>query len=137
MKIKQFSLFEEVEKNGSSGKRTQSGEPTSDLIMSAYVGSNADIFPAILKLHVPIGSVVADVTWGKGVFGRNVPHDLYKVKASDIATGIDCRSLPYPDASIDCVVLDPPYMEGFYRRETAQKAGSGTHSVFREAYSIW
>ena len=26
--------------------------------------------------------------------------------------GIDCRDLPYTDGYIDCIVLDPPYMEG-------------------------
>ena len=49
--------------------------------------------------------------------------------------GVDCRDLPYENESIDCVVLDPPYMEGFYRKENHQKAGSGTHATFAEAYS--
>ena len=49
--------------------------------------------------------------------------------------GIDCRDLPYDDESLDCVVLDPPYMEGFYRKQNSHKAGSGTHSSFSEAYS--
>jgi tRNA G10 N-methylase Trm11 len=89
----------------------------------------------ILELHVPKGSKIADVTYGKGVFWRNVPDDLYDVVASDIATGVDCRALPYDDESFDCIVLDPPYMEGFYRTSNSQKAGSGTHSSFREAYS--
>ena len=134
MKIKQPKLFE-IDKKNSTGKRVQGGESTSDLIMSANVEGNADVFPKILELHVPIGSVVADVTWGKGVFWRNVPDGLYEVKATDIAMGVDCRNLPYDDISVDCVVLDPPYMEGFYRKQTSQKAGSGTHKSFREAYS--
>ncbi len=134
MNSKQPKLFE-TEKNISTSRRVQGGDATSDLIVSAHVRGNADVFPKILKLHVPVGSVVADVTWGKGVFWRNVPAGLYKVKGTDIATGIDCRSLPYDDSSLDCVVLDPPYMEGFYRKKSTQKAGSGTHSTFREAYS--
>ncbi len=124
-----------IEESISTSRRVQGGDTTSDLIVSAHVGGNADVFPKILKLHVPVGSVVADVTWGKGVFWRNVPAGLYKVKGTDIATGVDCRSLPYDDSSLDCVVLDPPYMEGFYRKKSTQKAGSGTHSTFREAYS--
>jgi hypothetical protein len=134
MKAKQPKLFE-IDKNNSTGKRTQGGEATSDLIMSAYVEGNADVFPKILELHVPAGAVVAVVTWGKGVFWRNVPEGLYEVRATDIAMGVDCRSLPYDDVSVDCVVLDPPYMEGFYRNQISQKAGSGTHISFREAYS--
>jgi len=39
------------------------------------------------------------------------------------------------DKSIDCVVLDPPYMEGLYRRSTTHLAGSGSYAAFRETYS--
>lgn len=120
----------EVEK-----RRIQGGKASSDLILSSHLAGNAEVFPQVLSLHVPVGAVVADVTWGKGVFWRNVPDNLYEVKATDIAMGVDCRNLPYSDASIDCVVLDPPYMEGFYRANNGHKAGSGTHSAFRDAYS--
>ncbi len=133
MNIEQPKLFETT--NNSMRKRVQGGSTTSNLIMSAYVGGNADVFPKILELHVPVGAIVADVTWGKGVFWRNIPDGLYEVKATDIAMGVDCRNLPYNNESIDCVVLDPPYMEGFYREQTDQKAGSGTHTSFRESYS--
>ncbi len=132
MKAIQPQLFPE---NTSVSRRVQGGKPTSDLILSAYVGGNADIFPQILALHVPPGSVIADVTYGKGVFWQNVPPGQYTVKATDIADGIDCRRLPYADESIGCVVLDPPYMEGFYRKENSQKAGSGSHTSFRSAYA--
>lgn len=117
------------------GKRTQGGVTTSDLVVSAYVAGNAEVFPQILDLHVSAGVKIADVTYGKGVFWRNIPPGKYELHASDIADGVDCRDLPYEDDSFDCVVLDPPYMEGFYRRQNSQKAGSGTHNSFREAYS--
>ena len=116
-------------------KRTANGQPSSDLVMSAYVDLNENVFPEILKLHVPKGSKVADVTWGKGVFWKKVPETDYKVLGTDIAMGVDCRHLPYEDQSLDCVVLDPPYMEGFYRKDAEHKAGSGTHSTFADAYS--
>ena len=116
-------------------RKSPAGEPTSDLICSAHTGSNDEIFPYILDLHVPVGSTVADVTYGKGVFWKRVDDDAYNVLATDIDTGVDCRDLPYSDESIDCVVLDPPYMEGFYRRDKSTLAGSGTHSAFRDAYS--
>ncbi len=118
-----------------SQKRVQGGISTSDLIVSAHVAGNAEVFPQVLALHVAEDSLVADVTWGKGVFWRNVPEGKYEVKASDIAMGVDCRNLPYEDCSIDCVVLDPPYMEGFYRKNPGHKAGSGTYAAFRNSYS--
>ena len=116
-------------------KRVQRGVSTSNLIMSAHIDGNAEVFPKILELHVPEGSLIADVTWGNGIFWQNVAPQKYKLMATDIAVGMDCRKLSYTDNSIDCVVLDPPYMEGFYRKSPDNKAGSGSHSAFAEAYS--
>lgn len=129
-------------------KRVQGGESTSDLVNSAHVGDNAELFARLMALHVPPRSKVADVTYGKGVFWRRIAPGTYDLLASDIELGsgeqdmfveyrdkIDCRALPYEDRSLDCVVLDPPYMEGFFRRDSDHLAGSGTHSAFRDAYS--
>jgi hypothetical protein len=129
--------------------RLQGGVATADVIVSARVGDNAELFAQILALHVPRGSLVADVTFGLGAFWKKVPAGAYRVLASDIAlkpevrapegfslqTGVDCRALPHADASLDALVLDPPYMEGLYRREVGHMAGSGTHAAFRRAYS--
>ncbi len=137
---KQKTLFEEITTNESEEKnenikRVQGGITTSNIIMSAHLGNNAEVFFQILELHVPHGSVIADVTFGKGVFWTKVPDGIYDLKPSDIATGVDCRKLPYESESIDCVVLDPPYMEGLFRKSTDQMAGSGTYAAFRENYS--
>lgn len=118
-----------------SKKRVVTGKSSTDLILSAYVQNNEDIFPLILSLYVPIGSEIADVTYGKGVFWKKVNKDNYTLHFSDIKTGIDCRNLPYEKNSMDCVVIDPPYMEGFYRRNNDHLAGNGTFSSFRDAYS--
>ncbi|KMP43537.1 methyltransferase [Bacillus cereus] len=125
-----------IEKNKEVEKRKQGGIPTTDLVFSAHVSDNSEVFPEVLKLHVPEGSKIADVTYGKGVFWRKVSKDKYELFPSDLKlNGIDCRDLPYENESIDCVVLDPPYMEGLFRRNQTQLAGSGSHSSFREAYS--
>ncbi len=116
-------------------KRVQGGIATSDVVVSACTGYNADVFPSILRLHVPEGATIADVTYGKGVFWKHVPKHLYKILPSDIATGTDCRRLPYSDASLDCIVLDPPYMEGLFRKNSDHMAGSGTYAAFRHHYS--
>lgn len=126
------------------------GVATSDLVQSAHVGGNAELFASIARLHIPKGSKVADVTFGRGVFWRGVKPGDYELHASDIEAGwrlangiavetftapVDCRKLHYEDESFDCIVLDPPYMEGFFRRAQDQRAGSGTHSAFRDAYA--
>lgn len=116
-------------------RRTQGGVATSDVVMSAHMADNADVFPQVLSLHVEKGATVADLTYGKGVFWRNVPAEDYKLLSSDIKIGQCWRSLPYGDVSVDAVVFDPPYMEGLYRKTKDALAGSGTHSAFQEAYS--
>lgn len=116
-------------------KRIAGGVATTDVLLSAHVSGNADVFPAILELHVPDKAVIADVTYGKGTFWRNVDPARYEVRPSDIQTGVDCRKLPYEPDSLDCLVLDPPYMEGLFRKSKDSLAGSGSHSAFRDHYS--
>lgn len=116
-------------------RRVQGGIATSDVTLSAHVGGNADVFAQVMSLHVPEGATVADVTWGKGVFWRKVREGIYNLRATDISTGVDCRDLPYLDGEIDCVVLDPPYMEGFFRNDDTQKAGGGSYAAFRKHYA--
>ena len=84
--------------------------PDPELVYSAYVGTNADVFPHVVRLHVPRGSTVADVTFGKGVFWRKIPKNEYTVLATDLSQGVDLRALPYLDGTLDALVLDPPYM---------------------------
>lgn len=115
-------------------RKSPTGIATTKLIFSSCTGDNATIFPQILSLHVPDGSKVADVTYGKGVFWNNVDQNKYELYSSDLKTGVDCRNLPYQSHSIDCVVLDPPYMEGLFRSDNSF-AGNGSHKAFKESYS--
>lgn len=130
---KQTVLFET--NAGAAGRRVATGITTTDVVVTAHSGSNADIFPQVLQLHVSDGATIADVTYGKGVFWRKVRRGRYNLLPTDLQTGVDCRKLPYKQASIDCVVLDPPYMEGLFRRERSHLAGSGSYKAFRDHYS--
>lgn len=125
-------------------RKSPEGVSTNDLVFSAHLGTNDEVFPKILSLYVAPGSTVADVTYGKGVFWKQVPKTLYRVLATDVHSGVDCRSLPYEDASVDSVVLDPPYMhtpggtahvghqnyESYYRNNSA---GNGSDKKYHEA----
>jgi hypothetical protein len=121
--------------SASRPRRTQSGAATADVVQSAHAGGNAALFPQILALHVPDGAVVADVTFGGGVFWQQVPPGRYRLLPSDLATGTDCRALPYADGSIDALVLDPPYMEGLLREKADTRGGTGSHAHLRHYYS--
>lgn len=112
--------------------------------LSAVIGTNADVFPGVLDLHVPPGSVVADVTYGRGVFWRKVQPNLYDLRATDLTTGVDCRHLPYADGEIDALVLDPPYMhtpggsahvghQGFERYYRNNATGNQTPHKYHDA----
>ena len=126
------------------------GSPTNDLVLSAYQASNEHVFPRILDLYVAPGSLVADITYGKGVFWRHVDGGKYRLKATDLTDGIDCRHLPYRDGELDCVVFDPPYMhtpggtahsthrpfENYYRNNvTGNKIKSKYHEAVLELYA--
>jgi hypothetical protein len=131
MKTKQLKLLDVPDR----AKRTATGIATTDVVMSSHTSDNSEVFPHILALHVEKGAKIADVTFGRGVFWKQVDRRQYKVFTSDIQTGIDCRDLPYKDGQLDCVVLDPPYMEGLFRREKSHMAGGGSHGAFRKHYS--
>ncbi len=107
-------------------RRSPDGVATNDLVFSACVGTNDQLFPFVLDLYVPKDSHVADVTYGMGVFWRAVPRDSYHLYRSDVRLRqmpqqsffdntpidvvVDCRNLPYRDDLLDAVVFDPPYM---------------------------
>ena len=74
-----------------SRRQARNGKPTNDLVFSAYLEGNANVFLRILDLYVSAGSTIADVTYGMGVFWRNVPSGRYQLLPTDIATGVDCR----------------------------------------------
>jgi hypothetical protein len=125
-------------------RKTPDGISTNELVFSASQDTNDATFPRILALYVPPGAVVADVTYGKGVFWKRVPPGCYTLRATDLKDGVDARALPYDNGSIDAVVFDPPYMhtpggtahvghqnyEGYYRNNGA---GNGTDRKYHEA----
>ena len=79
-------------------------------ILTANIGNNSDIFPDILKLYSNDNDTIVDITYGKGVFWKNVDISKYNFHPSDILTGIDYNNLPYKNNSVNIVVFDPPYM---------------------------
>jgi len=83
------SLFDDAEPivvvpAGATERRVAGGTPTTDLVFSAHVGNNAEVFHQILKLHVPKKSIIADVTFGLGVFWRRVQLEDYTVLAQTL-----------------------------------------------------
>lgn len=127
-------------------RKSPAGISTTDVVLSAHVGNNSELFPQILDLYVRPGATIADVTYGKGVFWRDIPEGKYKLLATDLMHGVDLRQLPYEADVLDALVVDPPYMhasggsafktggnaafEDYYRNN--QK--SGTHEETLDLY---
>lgn len=110
------------------------GVATKDIVVTAYRANNDAVFARLMALHVPPGATVADVTYGKGSFWKRIRPGTYNLLPTDLKTGTDSRQLPYEPSSIDAVVFDPPYIEGFYR-PTGQRAMAGRYGDFRDRFS--
>lgn len=107
-------------------------------ILTATVETNADLFPKALSMYVRPGARIADVTYGRGVFWRNVDESIYDLVKSDAE--LDLCHLPYENDSFDAVVLDPPYMNGgggvkdSVERCYKNGGGNGSHQAVMALY---
>ena len=87
-------------------------------VLTCVQGDNGDLMERVARVYLPDGCVVADVTYGLGVFWRKIDETQYHLLKSDIVprlpdvTAADFRFLPYEKEQIDVVILDPPYMHG-------------------------
>ncbi len=91
-------------------KAVDQGVPNEDGVGHiSWAASNEEMFARILDLYGRPRMTIADVTYGKGVFWRNVNTADYGFLPTDATSGIDCRDLPYDDEWLDMLVFDPPY----------------------------
>ena len=75
----------------------------------------SEIIKSILQLHVEKREIDCDATYSKGKFydktGVKPPvHKFDILPVSDAVVCADSRSLPLADASIDCMIFDPPFL---------------------------
>lgn len=117
-------------------------------VVSIVNGNNADLIREVSRLYIPAGSVVRDVTWGKGAFWKGIDTATISLQGSDIDPNIakggvlqaDFRSLPDADASCDVLVLDPPYIHNPGRHMTDSRynnkatTGGQSHADIRQLY---
>ena len=129
-------------------------------VLTARVGTNAELISEVARLYLKKGMLVADVTYGRGAFWNfKIPFDICihktdlfplknpMVNPRDVmaVAGVekaDFRRLPYPSNSMDVVVLDPPYMHGggTIKKSIAgcygnNKSGDWSHKKIVELYS--
>ena len=96
-----------------SSKKARDSGAYEESVVTAHVGDNALLMKHVARLYFKKGYRIADVTYGKGVFWREINLSAYDFHASDIHTcaehDYDFRHLPYDNDSFNVVVLDPPY----------------------------
>lgn len=85
-----------------------------DLVKSVSF-DQGEILRNILKLHVPEGKIDCDPTFSTGAFynGTGIEKPELRFDISPQAAGVekaDARSLPLPDNSLSCMILDPPFL---------------------------
>lgn len=78
-------------------------------IYTVHKGNNSGLIKKVAALYFKPGEKIADVTWGKGAFWKEVDLTKINVVGTDIKTGTDFRDLPYDDNSFNHSVIDPPY----------------------------
>lgn len=82
---------------------------TNEVIYTVHHGNNSGMIKSAVDLYFCPGDSIADVTYGKGAFWKEIDKANYQIVGSDIQTGTDFKNLPYPDNSFDHGVIDPPY----------------------------
>lgn len=113
-------------------------------VYTSHWGNNADLMAKVASLYFRPGFRIADVTYGKGVFWRNIDKAQYDFHPSDLKTcpnaAFDFRRLPYQYGSFDVVVLDPPYIHNpskrFYEQNyrNAETTKGLSHSGIMQLY---
>lgn len=90
-------------------------ETTRPEIIKSISYDQGEIIRNILRLHVPSQRIDCDPTYSKGNFYANtgIKEPTYKFDIDPQVEGIeqaDCRSLPLPDESLNCIMFDPPFL---------------------------
>lgn len=101
------------------------------MILSATTGGNADLFPNILEVYSGPGARILDMTYGKGVFWKNIPAGKYNVTTNDMIQKADhqqdFRKMSFESGSFNAVVLDPPY--AYSPKSTVKESIAGCYGL--------
>lgn len=96
------------------------------------MGRDRDVLPLLIGLHASPSPEILDVTHNNGVMWKGTP---YRPTTMDIDPEFGCdvtadfRAIPFPAATFDVVVFDPPHLP-------AAAASVGSSGIWRERYGI-
>ena len=103
---------------------------------SVLLGRDPAVLDILLPMHARPEPRILDVTYGEGVMWKGL---AYKPVRMDIDTTKDVDEvgsfldIPFPDASFDVVVFDPPHLPN---AGSTEKSLSGNAAPYRQAYGL-
>lgn len=74
-------------------------------IYTVHTGDNSGLIKKVSDLYFKDGDKIADVTYGRGVFWRQVDTSKYEIIGTDLKTGTEFRNLPYDDDAFNHTVI--------------------------------
>jgi hypothetical protein len=83
-----------------------------NLIYTSVIGDNDLLMKQAANLYIKKGDVIADLTFGKGIFWKQIDLSNNDFHPSDLKTLTPSRNfkkLPYPNNTFDAVCFDPPF----------------------------
>mgnify|MGYP003346622545 CR=1 FL=1 len=104
-------------------------------IVKSVSDNQDEIINGIIKLHCPDG-IECDVTYGNGVFYKNIQEPKYKFDIDPQCDGVIQASsieLPLEDKSINSLMFDPPFLT--YVRQGRE--GNGSMIMFNRFAGYW
>ncbi|WP_243156285.1 hypothetical protein, partial [Clostridium sp. C2-6-12] len=105
----EFAIFLMHNSNKVRSKWGGNMEQLDKPIYTVHQGRNSGLIKSVAELYFNEGDKIADVTYGKGAFWREIDLSKYDVVGTDLKTGTDFRKLPYEDNLFNHSVIDPPY----------------------------
>lgn len=112
-----------------------------EIIYTVHHGCNSKLIKNAVTLYFKKGSRIADVTYGRGVFWKDIDKSQYEIVGTDIMMGVDFRQLSYQDNAFDNGAIDPPYTrnQGLQGMIDCYKVKEMTHNdivhMYREGLS--
>src|SRR6516225_1488775 len=78
-------------------KGDRMSETASRHVHTLSSGSNADLLVDVARLYIPDGALVADVTWGHGIFWQKTDTSRFTLVGSDVAPEVIRAAHVAPD----------------------------------------
>lgn len=102
-------------------------------IKKSVFDNEQELLKAIIQIHCPEGIELDPMCFKKN-FYKEIPEPKYKFDIEPLSEDIkkaDAKAIPVWSKSINCMILDPPFMFGIHGK-TEKYYSSSTHGIFKD-----